>query len=169
MFQITRPGIPTICPSGCLIVDKSCRTRGARLSHSRSEVIRSNQGAARQRQPVYRPRNPIAGRALFPGSPPDRCAVLPLTSLTVAHRAGITGSTLRLILRVDLLHSGAQRGSAHMPLPIAARFPHALLHLRRKLFPQTPPVLVKSTAELGALNTTGVHVAVDVRVPDRHP
>jgi hypothetical protein len=62
--------------------------RRSRLSRSRSEIsslIRSNHGAVRQRQPVYRPRIPKRPKSAFPGTVhQQRCAVPPLTSLTVA-------------------------------------------------------------------------------------
>src|SRR5438094_147871 len=82
--------------------------RRSRLSRSRSEVsslIRSNHGAVRQRQPVYRPESPIADEPLSRNSPPaPMCCVAahePDGCRTLFVRADITGSTLRLVLRLE--------------------------------------------------------------------
>ena len=151
------------------------QARRSRLSRSRSEVsslIRSNHGAVRQRQPVCRPPNPQSPEEhLSQDSPPaPMCCVAahePDGRRTLPVQADITGSTLRLILRLDSLHLGSQRPEAR-----AYGFSY-----RRASCPSSPmaapetvpsnsPVSVPSTTPPEALNNTGNNVAVNVRAPD---
>src|SRR2546427_10620311 len=149
--------------------------RRSRLSRCRSEVsslIRSNHGAVRQRQPVYRPRIPNRRKSTFPrDSPPaPMCCVAahePDGRHTLSVQADITGLTLRLILRLDSLHSGAQRVGARA---YASSYRRSSCPSSPMATPETvpsnSPVSVPSTTPPEELNTTGVNIAVNVRVPD---
>ena len=84
---------------------------------------------------------------------------------TLSVQADITGSTLRLILRLDSLHLGAQQVGART---------YAFSYFRSssspmatpEIVPSNSPVIVKSSGVPEALNNTTFTIAVDVRAPD---
>ena len=90
--------------------------RCSRPSHSRSEVLsltRSDHGAVRQRH-----ESRFDGKIAVPGTSPPApmCCIAadqPHDRCTRPVKADITGSTLRVILRLDSLYFRVQRGGAH--------------------------------------------------------
>ena len=86
---------------------------------------------------------------------------------TLSVQADITGSTLRLILRLDSLHLGAQRVGARAYASSYCRSscPSSPMATPETV-PSNSPVSVPSTTPPEALNNTADNIAVNVRAPD---
>jgi len=134
-----------------------CRSQ-ARPSHSRSEVLsltRSDHGALPQRP-----------ESRFDGKITCIAAYLPHDRCTRPVKADTTGSTLRVILRLDSCTLGYNEQEHTLCLPYCRSFWLSSSVAAPEIVPVNCPVLVKSTAPLESLNNTGDVAPVNVSVPD---
>jgi hypothetical protein len=148
--------------------------RRSRRSRSRSEVsslIRSNHGAVRQRQARLSAPNPQSPEErLSRDSPPAPmcCAAAhePDGRRTLSVLADITGSTLRLILRLDSLHLEGQRLGARAYAFSYCRPSCPSPPATPETVPVNSPVEAKKTGFPKASANTGTTISVKVRLPD---